>query len=358
MQDELIKSYMEVLSEGTIEETTTKAPSHEVKGAVPTGKSAFGDFKEGNESDENVDLETPEESEHNSDDDTGTKESTEKLDKSSFNNPFDVLYSKILGENAFSFSNEKGLEPSFDEQDGFGDNDLGDLNDLNDLDDMDEDDMGEDEMDEDDMDEENVGEVDLKEVLANLKDVLSELEKIVSDEDDEDEVDDIEDLDDDSEEDSEESDEDESKEESEEDEKDVVKEESWKEASARKDQRDSRKERLAKKKSKTDKLKKASKYDDDDEEENLKESVKVKGLKKGVNLKPFSGNIKKLQNKKAEVSENKPKAAKSKAQTPSTGSGFDGVLKKLSPTAGHNLTKASSHTVSGAVKAGKSLFEQ
>ena len=39
MQDELIKSYMEVLFEGK-----TEAPSHEVKGAVPTGKAAFGDF--------------------------------------------------------------------------------------------------------------------------------------------------------------------------------------------------------------------------------------------------------------------------------------------------------------------------
>jgi hypothetical protein len=357
MQDELIKSYMEVLSEGTIEETTTKAPSHEVKGAVPTGKSALGEFKTGNESDENVDLDSPEECDHNSDDDTGTKESTKKLDKSSFNNPFDVLYSKILGENNFSFSNDNGVEPSFgeEENDDFGGDDLGDLNDLSDLDDMGDDDLGDDDMGEEDF---SGGEVDLKEVLANLKDVLSELEKIVSDED-EDEADDIEDLDDEADEEgSDESDEDESEEdESEEDEKDVVKEESWKEASARKDQRDSRKERLAKKKSKTDKLKKASKYDDD-EESVKQESVKVKGLKKGVNLKPFSGNIKKLQNKKAEVSENKPKAVKSKAQTPSTGSGFDGVLKKLSPTAGHNLTKASSHTVSGAVKAGKSLFEQ
>lgn len=346
MQDELIKSYMEVLFEGK-----TETPSHEVKGAVPAGKSAFGDFKEGNDSDENVDLETPEESDHNSDDDTGTKEST--LDKSSFNNPFDVLYSKILGENSFSFSSNKEIEPSFDSQNDFGGDDLSDLDDLggDDLGDLDEqDDLG----DLDGEDEDLSGEVDLKQVLGQLRDVLSELEKIVSD-DDEEEVDDIEDMEDESEEGEEEGSEEEEGEEDE-DEDEVVKEESWKEAVARKDQRDSRKGKLASKKAKADKLKKASKYDKKDED--LNEAVKVKGLKKGVNLKPFSGNIKKLQNKKAEVSENKPKATKGKAQTPSTGSGFDGMLKKLSPTAGHNLTKASSHTVSGAVKAGKSLFEQ
>jgi hypothetical protein len=356
MQDELINSYMNVLNEGK-----TEVPSHEVKGTVkPSNKTAFGDFKEGNDADENVsgELETPKKCDYNSDDDTGTKESTQRLDKSSFSNPFDALYSKILGENSFNFSTEEDneLEPSFDMG---SENDLDETDDLSDLDNMD--DLGDlDDMGEEDEDGEFGGEVDLKEVLGKLKDVLSELEKIVSD-DDEEEADDIEDMEDEGEEEgSDESDEDESEEE-EEGEEDVVKEESWKEASARKEQRDSRKERLAKKKVKTDKLKKASKYDDDEEDEKnlkLRESVKVKGLKKGVNLKPFSGNIKKLQNKKAEVSENKPKAVKSKAQTPSTGSGFDGMLKKLSPTAGHNLTKASSHTVSGAVKAGKSLFEQ
>lgn len=344
MQDELINSYMTVLNEGK-----TEAPSHEVEGNIKSGKPLFGDFKEGNESDENVDLETPEESEHCSDDDTGTAESTKKLDKSSFNNPFDVLYSKILGENSFNFNTEKDneLEPSLDSGSDFG-SEFGD-SDLSDLDDMGEDDL-DDDMGEDESDDELSGEVDLKEVLGKLKDVLSELEKIVSDDDEEeDDIEDLEDLEDSEEEDSEE------EEESDEDE-DLVKEESWKEAEARKEGRENRKKKLASKKDKASKLKKASKYDD--REEVSEESVKVKGLKKGVNLKPFSGNIKKLQNKKAEVSENNPKASKGKAQTPSTGSGFDGVLKKLSPTAGHNLTKASSHTVSGAVKAGKGLFDQ
>jgi len=345
MQDELINSYMNVLNEGK-----TEVPSHEVKGTVkPSNKSAFGDFKEGNESDENVsdELETPDECDYNSDDNTDTKKSTGKLDKSSFSNPFDALYSKILGENSFNFSTEKDneMEPSFDMG---SDNDLNDLDDLGDLD----------ETDEEDQDGEFGGEVDLKQVLGQLRDVLSELEKIVSDDDEDDEeVDDIEDMEDEEEgeEGDEEGDEDGEDMEEEED-SDLVKEESWKEAQARKDQRDSRKGKLASKKVKAEKLKKASKYDK--KNEIPEESFKIKGLKKGVNLKPFSGNIKKLQNKKAEVSENNPKATKGKAQTPSTGSGFDGMLKKLSPTAGHNLTKASSHTVSGAVKAGKSLFEQ
>lgn len=353
MQDELIESYMNVLNEGK-----TEVPTHEVKGAIkPSKKSAFGDFKEGNESDENVsdELETPEECDYNSDDDTDTNKSTKKIDTSNYNNPFDHLYNKILGENSFNFSNndDNELESTFD----MGSEN--DLNGLSDLDDSDEtDDLGDiddlDETDEEDQDDEFGGEVDLKEVLGKLKDVLSELEKIVSDDDDDEEVDDIEDMED--VEDDAEYDEDSEDSEDSDDESDVVKEESWKEAVARKDQRDSRKGRLVSKKSKSEKLKKASKYDK--KNELPEESVKIKGLKKGVNLKPFSGNIKKLQNKKAEVSENTPKASKGKAQTPSTGSGFDGMLKKLSPTAGHNLTKASSHTVSGAVKAGKSLFEQ
>jgi len=349
MQDELINSYIQVLNEGK-----TEVPSHEVKGTVkPSNKTAFGDFKEGNDADENVELKNPEECEYGSDDDTDTKKSTKEL-KDSFNNPFDVLYSKILGENNFNFSTEEDneLEPSMDLES----DDLGDLGDM----DSNFDDLSDEESDMDeegefgDEESEMGGEVDLKEVLGQLRDVLSELEKIVSD-DDEEEVDDIEDMED-TEEGEEESEDEEGESEDEEGEEDVVKEESWKEASARKDQRENRKGKLATKKAKTDKLKKASKYDK--KSEGFEESVKVKGLKKGVNLKPFSGNIKKLQNKKAEVSENNPKATKGKAQTPSTGSGFDGMLKKLSPTAGHNLTKASSHTVSGAVKAGKSLFEQ
>ena len=88
----------------------------------------------------------------------------------------------------------------------------------------------------------------------------------------------------------------------------------------------------------------------------LREKVKVKGLKKGANLKPFKGKIKQLQNKKAEV-KSTIKATKTKAKAPSTGGkGYNGVPEKLSPTAGHNLMKG--HAVNGAVKTGKNLFEQ
>lgn len=346
MQDELLKSYMQVLTEGS--------ESSEVKGATPkTGKDAFGDFKEGNEADENVEVTKPEESQHSFDLKKSEPKKVGGVKESKFSNPFDELYNKILGENSFNFSteDENELEPSED----FGTSD--DLMDMGSEDLNDE--LSDDEESlEDEMDEEEGEEVDLVAVLSKLKDVLSELEKIVGEEenDEEEEIEDIEDLED-------EGDLDHELEETpeEEAEEEEVKEEGFKRKS---DDDKKRKEKFGKnkfqKKSSNPKNKlKSSSYDDqDDDQEDLKESVKVKGLKKGVNLKPFKGNIKPLQSKKAEVTGNKLKAAKGKAQTPSTGKGFDGVASKFSPTAGHNLMKASSHTVSGAVKPNKGLFEQ
>lgn len=345
MQDELIKSYMTVLTEGkdssAVEGSTLKA-----------GKDAFGELKHGNEADENVDLESPEEDKDLSSD---VKEGEpKKLDKASFQNPFDDLYNKIVSENSFSFSTEEDNEiaPEGDEAVDFDtqgdlDDDLADDMEVSD----DEDGLG------DDIEgDEESEEVDLASLVGTLKDVLSQLEKIIDNESDEDEVEDIEDMDDSEEESEEDGDEDseeseEEGEESEDEEKGLALEEGWKEKQW---------DKKHKGKKNSLKSKKSSYKKQTGHEEELAESlkVKVKGLKKGVNLTPFKGNAKKLQNKKAEVADNSAKPTKSKAQVPSTGKGYNGVPTKLSPTAGHNLTKASSHTVSGAVKAGKALFDQ
>jgi len=315
MQDELIKSYMEVLNESN---------DSAVKGStLKTGKDAFGDFKEGNDADENVDLDKPEDKKELSAD--VKKGEPKKLDKSSFQNPFDALYNKIVSENSFDFSteDENEIEPSLDVDGGNDGLDLdsefsgggeGEEDVIDDIEDLDGDVEGD-------------TEFDVNDLVTTLKDVLSKLEQLVDGGDTEEleGSEDGEELFDDSDDSEESSDDSEgevdSSDDSEEDDENPFKE------------------------SKNVKKK-------------LVEGVKVTGLKKGVNLKPFKGNIKNLQNKKAEVKNNSPKASKSKAQVPATGKGHDGVPTKLSPTAGHNLMKPSSHTVSGAVKTGKALFDQ
>lgn len=349
MQDELIASYMTVLNEGV--------ESSEVKGATPkAGSDALGDFKKGNDSDENVDLDKPSDDKELS---SNVKKGTpKKLKESKFQNPFDDLYNKIVNENSFGFSteDENEIEPT----DDFASNLEGDLGqETDELGDISDDLSGEEDMDIEGLEDEEQGEeIDLGVLVGTLKDVLSQLEKIVGDEEgEEEEIEDIEDIEDtDDEEGMEDSvEEDESEEEGEEEEEESKNPfgegKTWK----------------AEKSDKKKSLKKKSKkpWDDDKEETDksgrkpvVGEAVSVKGLKKGVNLTPFKGNIKPLQSKKAEVTGNNPKASKGKAQTPSTGKGYDGAINKMSPSAGHNLMKPSSHTVSGAVKAGKSLFEQ
>lgn len=340
MQDELINSYLKVLVENKDE--------HEVKTTLKTGSDAFGDLKEGNDADENVDLESPKEEKRLSS--PNYKDSQPKALKKENKNPFDALYSKLVKENSFNFStnpdnelemddetsdDDMEFDPSSDDMDSDIDSDL-------ESDDMDlesdietpDDDMGLDD------DLESDEEVDLQSLVSTLQDVLSQLEKIVDSSDDEEEVED------ESEEESEDETEDESEEDGEEseEESEEVEDESEEDGEEK-----PYKESYSPKKKKKCCVKK---------KKIAQEAVKIKGLKSGVNLKPFKGNVKKLQNKKAEVSDSKLKASKSKAQAPATGKGYDGVPTKLSPTAGHNLTKASSHTVSGAVKPGKGLFEQ
>lgn len=332
MQDELIASYLTVLNESN---------ESEVKGATPkSGSEAFGDFKEGNDSTENVDLDNPKEDKDLSSD---TKSGEPKAFKESkISNPFDDLYNKLVKENSFSFSTEdeneitpdgdfeseetfSDEEPSFDDELG-GDDEFGDLE-----------------------NEEENEEVNLSELVSTLKSVLSQLEMITGEE--EEEIDDIEDLDDEDsfEEEEEESEDDDSEDDGDENPfKEGYREKQWE-----------KENRNKKKKKKNPKFEKFEKGRGNKRSEDLtEEAVKVTGLKKGCNLKPFKGNIKTLQNKKAEVANNNPKASKGKAQTPATGKGYDGVPTKLSPSTGHNLMKPSSHTVQGAVKQGKGLFDQ
>ena len=361
MQDELIASYMTVLNEGVDELTNTK--SAEVKGSTvkPSKDPAFGTFKKGNDADENVDLDKPsDDKELSSNVKDGEPKKLNKESKNTFKNPFDELYNKIVSENSFGFSTEEEneIEPS-DEGDAFGGgrDELGGEG-LGEVQDNLDSEFGEDEGlddelggDIEDLDSLEGGEeVDLGVLVSTLKDVLSQLEKIVGEEEgEEEEIDDIEDIEDEDEEGGEEES-DESEEEEEEDgEKNPFgegfKAKQWE------------KENKGKKKDKKGKFEKFEK-NRGNKKDVAEEAVKVTGLKKGVNIAPFKGNIKPLQSKKAEVTNNAFKAKKGTAQTPSTGKGHDGVPSKLSPTAGHNLMKASSHTVSGAVKVGKGVFDQ
>ena len=361
-EDELIASYMTVLNEGVDELTNTK--SAEVKGSTvkPSKDPAFGTFKKGNDADENVDLDKPSDDKELSANVKDGEPKKLKESNNSFKNPFDELYNKIVSENSFGFSteDENEIEPS-DEGDAFGggSDDLGEVQ--GDLDSGFGDEEGlDDELGGDIEDLEGLEggeEVDLGVLVSTLKDVLSQLEKIVGDEEgEEEEIDDIEDIDDEDDDEvgGEDESEDEESDESEEEEDgeknpfgEGFKAKQWE------------KENKGKKKGKKGAKGKFEKFEKGRGNKDVaEEGVKVTGLKKGVNITPFKGNIKPLQSKKAEVTGNSLKAAKGKAQTPSTGKGHDGVPSKLSPTAGHNLMKASSHTVSGAVKPGKGLFDQ
>lgn len=336
MQDELINSYMQVINES---DDLTK--TSEVKGATKPSHKPFGsdcdaDLNDGNESDEFVDLEKPTECKS-----AGVKDGNPKK-VAEASNPFDDLYNKIVKENSFNFTTEVDdlddeMESEFEVS---GEDDLDDEGSGNFLDD---------ESDELSDESDDSEEVDLKVLVAQLTDVLSQLEKIVGDDDSDDDsdediddsdedIDDIEDLEDESDEDesfsdfSDDSDDD-----------DEVKEEGYKRKEFEKNKKLKDKKKLFVKKPKANVA---------------EEAVNIKNLKKGANLKSFSGNIKTLQNKKAEVTGNNPKPNKSKAKTPATGTGYNGVPTKISPTAGHNLMKAASHQVSGAVKTGKGLFDQ
>ena len=362
-EDELIASYMTVLNEGVDELTNTK--SAEVKGSTvkPSKDPAFGTFKKGNDADENVDLDKPSDDKELSANVKDGEPKKLKESKNTFKNPFDELYNKIVSENSFGFStdDENEIEPS-DEGDAFG----GGSEDLGEVQDDLGSELGEDEGLEDELggdiedleDVEGDEEIDLGVLVSTLKDVLSQLEKIVGDEEgEEEEIDDIEDIEDEDE--FGESEEDESEEdESEEDEseEDGQKNPFGESFNRKKGDKEKMKEK-GKKNFVKGKFKKFEKDRGNKTDDVAEEAVKITGLKKGINLTPFKGNIKPLQSKKAEVKGN-IKAAKGKAQTPSTGKGHDGVPSKLSPTAGHNLMKASSHTVSGAVKPGKGLFDQ
>lgn len=325
----------------------------EVKGAPkPSKESAFGAVKTGNDADENVDLDKPSDDKELSANIKDGEPKKLKESNNSFKNPFDDLYNKIVSENSFGFSteDENEIEPS-DEGDAFGggNDELGGDLDL-------DSDLGGDELNDEldgDLDDSDGGEeVDLGVLVTTLKDVLSQLEKIVGEDesDDEEEIEDIEDIDDEEESDEEESDEEESDEEDGEKNPfgEGYKSKAWE------------KENKGKKNEKKGSKGKFRKFEKNRGNKDVaEEGVKVTGLKKGVNITPFKGNIKPLQNKKAEVpGTTVTKPSKGKAQTPTTGKGHDGVPSKLSPTAGHNLMKASSHTVSGAVKPGKALFDQ
>jgi hypothetical protein len=358
-QDELVASYMTVLNESN---------ESEVKGAPkPSKDPVFGPFKKGNDADENVDLDKPSDDKELSSNVKEGEPKKLKESKNTFKNPFDELYNKIVSENSFGFSteDENEIEPS-DEGDAFGggSDDLGGegLGEIQD--DLDSDFGGEEGLDDElggdieDLDGLEGGEeVDLGVLVSTLKDVLSQLEKIVGEEEgEEEEIDDIEDLDDEDEDGGEESEEgEEESEEESEDEEDGQKNPFGEGFKAKQWEKENKGKKKGKKglKGKFEKFEKGRGNKDVAEE-----AVKITGLKKGVNIAPFKGNIKPLQNKKAEVTNNAFKAKKGKAQTPSTGKGHDGVPSKLSPTAGHNLMKASSHTVSGAVKAGKGVFDQ
>jgi len=356
-QDELIASYMTVLNESN---------ESEVKGAPkPSKDPAFGTFKKGNDADENVDLDKPTDDKELSSNVKDGEPKKLKESKNTFKNPFDDLYNKIVSENTFGFSteDENEIEPS-DEGDSFGGgsdelggDDLGEVQD-----DLDSDFGGEEGLDdefggdiEDLEDVEGDEEVDLGVLVSTLKDVLSQLEKIVGGEEGDEEIEDIEDIEDEDEfgeDESDESDEDES------DEDESKEKNPFQEGYNRKKGDKEKENQKFKNKFAKGKFKKFEKNRGNKTDDVAEEAVKITGLKKGINLTPFKGNIKPLQNKKAEVTNNAFKAKKGKAQTPSTGSGHDGVPSKLSPTAGHNLMKASSHTVSGAVKVGKGVFDQ
>ena len=334
-QDELTAAYMTVLNESN---------ESEVKGStLKSGSEAFGDFKKGNDAEENVDLDKPANDKELS---ANVKEGEPKKLKESkgFKNPFDELYNKIVSENSFGFSTED--ENTIEPADDFG------LDTPSDNEGENLDDSGiEDELEGLEGEEEGE-EVDLGVLVSTLKDVLSQLEKIVGVEgDEEEEIDDIEDLSDEGDE----SDEIDGEfgEESEDDEEGAG-ENPFKEGYDRKKGDKAKAKDKSKKSSLKGKFKKFEKGRGNDVAE---EAVKVTGLKKGINLTPFKGNIKPLQSKKAEVSSN-IKTSKGSAQVPSTGKGHDGVPSKLSLSGGQGLAKASSHTVSGAVKPGKPLFEQ
>jgi hypothetical protein len=164
MIDPLTQKYLEVLNEG----------SHD-KGIVntnlKTGADAFGDFKKGDDPDENVDLEKPTEDKENSKDKKDGKmekcKSHTNMKENTQLNPFETLYNKIISEDSFGWSMDKDED---EDEGNAGEVDDFELSDESETDDMSDEDEA------DDMDDEgDSGEVTFtldKETAQKLIDVL------------------------------------------------------------------------------------------------------------------------------------------------------------------------------------------